>query len=393
MKIPCGGFYVDDTIFDFHKDENDKITMTVKPDRLHGIQGAKGDKGDPFSISHIYPSVEAMNADHDNPDVPVDTFVLIEDGTGTGADNGKLYIKDVDGFDYITNLTGAQGIEGPQGNAGVGIPTGGTSGQTLYKLTDEDYVTGWGDAPDMSLYPTKVEIDGNLLPTITEEEDNGKFAQVVNGEWTARHIEFGEIIHAETSASLNGDAIPKLTETQLQTAYNSFIAGKSVVVTSVDGKKYCAIVGADSSDADDIKITMLYADKYLITYNHLGAVAQFKDILQGEVVALSREYGTAQNDHGFYREWSPNPQGKVWVECGVFITTVALSVGSRVPLPVTFEDGNFHVQVTVMEMGNYSAKAYRGSDNSSINVVVTDYYGTAKACPICVEAKGWKALT
>lgn len=382
---------MDDTIFDFHKDENGKITMTVKPDRLYGIQGAKGDKGDPFSISHIYASVEAMNADYDNPDVPVDTFVLIEDGTGTGEDNGKLYIKDVDGFDYITNLTGAQGIEGPQGNAGVGVPTGGTSGQALYKLTDEDYVTGWGDAPDMSLYPTKAEIEDNLLPTITEEEDNGKFARVVNGVWDMRHIEFGEIIHAETSTSLNGDAIPKLTETQIQTAYNSFMAGKSVAITSVDGKKYYAIVGADSSDADDIKLVMLYADKYLITYNHLGAVAQFKDILQGEVVAVSREYGVIQNDHGFYREWSQNTDGKIWVECGMIATTEATMSGTTITLPTTFEDTNYHVQVTPAELGNFHICA-NPVDENSINIRATNVSGGALAVKVYVEVKGWKEV-
>lgn len=395
MKISCGGFFFDDDYFLLTKNEFGQPVFTARPEVLRGVKGEKGDKGDPFTVSKIYTSIEAMEADHDNPEVEMDSFVLIESGTGEGEDDGKLYIKDIDGFDYITNLTGAQGIKGEKGDTGVGVPTGGLQNQVLVKNGAEDFVTKWedvGNLIDLSPYAQTEDIQDSLLPTVTEEEDNGKIAQVVNGVWDMRHIEFGEIIHAATATSIGSDNVPLLTTEQVQSAYNSFVAGKSVAVTSVDGKKYYAIVGADSSDSDNIKVVMMYGDKYIITYNHLGLVSDYKEILEGEVVTLSREYATAPNDHGFYREWSPNLQGKVWVECGVFITTVALSVGSRVPLPVTFEDSNFHVQVTVMAMGNYSAKAYRGTDNRSINVVVTDYYGTAQACPICVEAKGWKAI-
>lgn len=382
MKIPCSGFYADDTIFQFYKDENGRITLGVKPERLTGIQGAKGDKGDPFTISKIYTSVAAMEADHDNPDVEMDSFVLIESGTGSGADDGKLYIKDEHGFDYITNLTGAQGIKGEKGDTGVGVPHGGAIGDFLMKNGEEDYVTAWQD------------ISGNLLPTVTEEEDNGKFAQVVDGVWTVRHFEHGQIIHATTTMNVMGYNIPRLTEEQTTTIYNSYVAGKNVIISSADGKHHYHVISVDGSDVDNMTAKILYEDKLILTYNKFGAVADYTPIVDkdAQVVALSREYGTAQNDHGYYREWTPNVQGKVWVECGVFIKTVALSVGSNVPLPAVFEDGNFHVQVTVMEMGNYSAKAYRSGNNRSINVLVTDYYGTPKAVNICVEAKGWKKL-
>lgn len=261
-KTPCGGFYIDDRLFYFEKDEiTGRLILSASEDAIRGVQGEKGEKGDPFTIDKIYSSIEAMNADHENSLVPVGSFVLIEnEGNPQHPDNGKLYDKTEHGFSYITNLSGAQGIKGEKGDTGAGLPSGGHAGQVLVKSNEGDYATHW----------------------------------------------------------------------------------------------------------------------------------ETLDI--GQTVALSREYGTAPNDHGFYREWTPNPQGKVWVECGVFIKTVALSVGSNVPLPVTFEDGYFHVQVTVMEMGNYSAKAYRSGNNRSINVLVTDYYGTPKAVNICVEAKGWKQI-
>lgn len=34
-------------------------------------------------------------------------------------------------------------LQGPPGPSGVGVPPGGTTGQTLTKLSDGDYDTGW----------------------------------------------------------------------------------------------------------------------------------------------------------------------------------------------------------------------------------------------------------
>lgn len=34
-------------------------------------------------------------------------------------------------------------LQGPPGPPGVGVPPGGTTGQTLTKLSDSDYDTGW----------------------------------------------------------------------------------------------------------------------------------------------------------------------------------------------------------------------------------------------------------
>lgn len=347
QKICCGGFYIDTDTLRLFKDDSGQYTLGVIPEVLQGIQGAKGDKGDPFTIAKIYHNIDEMNADHDNQDILIGEFVLIESGTNNGVDDGKLYVKDVDGFDYITNLTGATGLKGDKGDTGVGVPHGGHTGQVLTKTNNDDYATYWEYITQVVYSPSTIDID-NV-------------------------------------------SIPFLTETQVRDIYNFFVAGKNVIVSDTVGNKSYHVVSVDGSDDNDIKVVIICKDIMLVTYNSAGSVISHKR-LDGQVVSLSREYGTAQNDHGYYREWTPNTQGKVWVECGVFIKTVALSVGSNVPLPVTFEDGNFHVQVTVMEMGNYSAKAYRSGNNRSINVLVTDYYGTPKAVNICVEAKGWKNI-
>lgn len=81
-----------------------------------GPQGAKGDTGEPFAIYKTYTSVTAMNADAAN--VPDGRFVLIETGNVDDEDNSKLYVRTVGGavdFQFVTDLSGAQGIKGDQG--------------------------------------------------------------------------------------------------------------------------------------------------------------------------------------------------------------------------------------------------------------------------------------
>lgn len=378
MKISCGGFYLDEEIFEIVNIEG-KPTLHVKRDVLTGVQGAKGDKGDPFSITKIYTSIEAMNADFDNPDVPIDSFVIIEDVEHT-EDNGKLYIKDIAGFDYITDLSTGVMIEGPQGNDGVGVPHGGNIGEFLVKTTEEDYATHWQD------------ISGNLLPTVTEEEDNGKIAQVIDGEWKAAFLEHGQIIYTESTMTVNGQNVPVLAEGQTNTIYNAFVAGKSVVISNPSGTKHYAVIGVDGSDTTNIKARVLFEDRLILTYNKFGRVENFVVIAEGQVVTSTREYNQTANERVFVREWSPDAQGKVWAECTVFITTVALTVGSRVNLPITFTDEGFSVQVTVLELGSYNAVAYRSGSKSAINVQTHDYYGTPKSVRVCVKCEGWKQL-
>lgn len=104
-----------------------------------GIQGPKGEKGDPFSIYKTYTSISAMNADATN--VPDGMFVLIENGVDD-PDSAKLYVRTTDGseaFQYITDLSGAQGIQGPQG-VGVSNITldEGTDSGNVYTITMTD---------------------------------------------------------------------------------------------------------------------------------------------------------------------------------------------------------------------------------------------------------------
>lgn len=83
---------------------------------LASITGPQGETGKAFSIYKTYPTIEAMNADAAN--VPEGSFVLIT-STEDDPDNAKLYVKATDAFSYLTDMSGAQGIQGEPGKDGA----------------------------------------------------------------------------------------------------------------------------------------------------------------------------------------------------------------------------------------------------------------------------------
>ena len=94
------------------------------PQGLQGPQGIQGEKGDPFTIAKVYTSVEEMNVGFYIDDVPEGGFVVIETGDINNDENARLYIKGPDGYNFLTDLSGAQGMQGPQGIQGLQGPKG-----------------------------------------------------------------------------------------------------------------------------------------------------------------------------------------------------------------------------------------------------------------------------
>lgn len=91
---------------------------------IQGTQGDKGDKGDKgdtgkgFEISKTYPSIDAMNAGFATDGVSENSFVIIDTGNVEDEDNAKLFIKTKNGYSYLTDMSGAQGIKGEKGETG-----------------------------------------------------------------------------------------------------------------------------------------------------------------------------------------------------------------------------------------------------------------------------------
>lgn len=91
-----------------------------------GPQGVQGEAGMPFQITKVYPSIDDMNSGYDSDDVEVGQFVIINTDDTEDPDNAKLYIKGSSTYDFITDLSGATGMQGPQGVQGLQGPQGKT---------------------------------------------------------------------------------------------------------------------------------------------------------------------------------------------------------------------------------------------------------------------------
>lgn len=158
-----------------------------------GVQGEQGEKGDPgaaFTISKEYDSVAEMEADFGTCGLEVGEFVIVHSGVGD-ADNGKVYEKKEEEWEFVVQMagaqgpkgdkgdkgdTGAQGVQGPQGEQGVqgpqgvqgeqgiqgipgeGVPTGGLAKRFLRKVSGDDYDTEWAEPVDNLTTATKGDV-------------------------------------------------------------------------------------------------------------------------------------------------------------------------------------------------------------------------------------------
>ena len=82
-----------------------------------------------------------MHLAYSSDNVPQGGFVVIETGDVNNEDNAKLFVKGLTQYEYITDLSGADGLVGPVGPVG---PTGqtGVAGKTAYQYAVDGGYTG-----------------------------------------------------------------------------------------------------------------------------------------------------------------------------------------------------------------------------------------------------------
>lgn len=68
--------------------------------------------GDAFTYKKEYPSVAAMEADWGTADVKLGEYVLINTNNVEDPDDAKVYLKTQEGWKFIVDLSGIQGIQG-----------------------------------------------------------------------------------------------------------------------------------------------------------------------------------------------------------------------------------------------------------------------------------------
>lgn len=68
--------------------------------------------GDAFTYKKEYPSIEAMEVDWGTADVKLGEYVLINTNNVEDPDDAKVYLKTQEGWKFIVDLSGMQGIQG-----------------------------------------------------------------------------------------------------------------------------------------------------------------------------------------------------------------------------------------------------------------------------------------
>lgn len=124
-KIVDGNWYIYDYVNDTYQDS--------------GINAV----GDAFTIVKTYSSVQAMQDDYNNPEVKAGQFVMIDTGNVENEEDSRLYLKGNTKWKFISDLSGAQGIQGLSAYQ-VAVQHGfeGTEAEWLISLKGEKGETG-----------------------------------------------------------------------------------------------------------------------------------------------------------------------------------------------------------------------------------------------------------
>lgn len=124
-KIVDGNWY----IYDYAKD-------TYQDSGINAV-------GDAFVIVKTYPSIQAMQDDYNNPEVKKGQFVMIDTGDVENEEDSRLYLKGDTEWKFISDLSGAQGIQGLSAYQ-VAVQHGfeGTEDEWLISLKGEKGETG-----------------------------------------------------------------------------------------------------------------------------------------------------------------------------------------------------------------------------------------------------------
>ena len=140
---------------------------------LQGIQGKKGDTGEPFTIKKTYPSVAEMNADFNN--MEYGDYVMIASSVEV-EDNAKLYTRGESQWIFITDFSGATGIRGPVGatpNIQIGTVTSGSTPNVTRTGTDENPILNFVLQPGPQGEDGPIGLTGNGISSIEKTRTSG----------------------------------------------------------------------------------------------------------------------------------------------------------------------------------------------------------------------------
>lgn len=162
---------------------------------IQGIQGEKGDDGYPFLIYKQYDNISEFNTS-DFPEIGLMFMVMVMDYdsedpttpigypvyryTGEGVPPYSLIVHmATEGIKGEKGDKGDKGDQGIQGETGIGIPTGGVTGQALVKQSGDDYDVVWLDIDSTLATSVKSNTTVGAIPSGTTLAQGTTFTEFV----------------------------------------------------------------------------------------------------------------------------------------------------------------------------------------------------------------------
>jgi hypothetical protein len=148
----------------------------------------------------------------------------------------------VDDTVEVTSPLGALGVPGPPG---PGLPLGGTTGQAVVKLSDDDNDTGWG-TPEVGVDTEYVDdaVAGEATAREAADEDLASDIEVVADQATATAQDL--VLHAADTGSVHG--IPDTTALETQASADAKVAAEALLRQEADDDEATARVAADLAE-------------------------------------------------------------------------------------------------------------------------------------------------
>lgn len=168
---------------------------------IQGETGPQGPQGEPFTIKKTYSSVSEMNADFNN--MTLGDYVMIASSVEV-EDNAKLYTRGQSAWIFITDFSGATGIQGPQGERG---PQGVQGEQGIQGIQGPQGIQGVAGVGITSV--TKTSTSGNVdTYTILFTNNSTTTFQVTNGDdYVLTNADKQEIVSLVLSGAGDGDEV------------------------------------------------------------------------------------------------------------------------------------------------------------------------------------------
>lgn len=168
---------------------------------IQGETGPQGPQGEPFTIKKTYSSVAEMNEDFNN--MILGDYVMIASSVEV-EDNAKLYTRGQSAWIFITDFSGATGIQGPQGERG---PQGVQGEQGIQGIQGPQGIQGIAGVGITSI--TKTSTSGNVdTYTILFTNNTTTTFQISNGDdYVLTNADKQEIANIVLSGAGDGDEV------------------------------------------------------------------------------------------------------------------------------------------------------------------------------------------